>query len=555
MSETYQALYRKWRPMTFDDVVGQKHVSDTLKNSVASGRITHAYLFCGTRGTGKTSTAKIFSRAVNCENPVNGEPCNECPTCRGILDGSIMDVYEMDAASNRGVDNIREIRDEVMYIPAGCTYKVYIIDEVHMLTTEAFNAILKTLEEPPAHALFILATTEPHKIPATVLSRCQRFDFRRIGVDDIANRLNKICESEGINATPDAVELVAELGDGSMRDALSILDQCAAFGLEKLSTTNVAEIVGVADPKFLFDTAKAVAEGDIKSALTYATECIGKGKEVQNFLEEMTDHLRSLLICKATDNPMDILERTAESAAKYQAQAELFSVEQLMYCIRVLGEAIAQAKWMSTPQIAAEVCLVKLCNPAYSTEPDAILTRIEKLERRMAEGSFVQVTEEIKEIKKDVPKAEESEDAPPWNVPVEEPKAEVQENVEEEKPEIVETVSKVDGEWEYWADALQEIKKESKALFAFLYNAKAYQKGSEIRIELSNKVAHDRIAKPEGLQYLSKLFSRVAGSQLSVSACMEGQMASEDKKQTSIFDLADKKDAFGDVMTIVENSD
>ena len=552
MSETYQALYRKWRPMTFDDVVGQKHVSDTLKNSVASGRITHAYLFCGTRGTGKTSTAKIFSRAVNCENPIDGEPCNECSTCRGILDGSIMDVYEMDAASNRGVDNIREIRDEVMYIPAGCTYKVYIIDEVHMLTTEAFNAILKTLEEPPAHALFILATTEPHKIPATVLSRCQRFDFRRIGVDDIAGRLNKICESEEINATPDAIEMVAELGDGSMRDALSILDQCAAFGLEKLSTTNVAEIVGVADPKFLFDTAKAVADGDIKSAFSYATECFSKGKEVQNFLEELTQHLRSLLICKATDNPMELLERTAETTAKYQAQAEFFSIEQLMYSIRVLGEAISQAKWMSTPQVAAEVCLIKLCNPSYSTEPDAMLTRIEKLERKISSGSFVQAADEIKEIKKEISKPEEGEDAPPWDVPKEEPKPENQEDIKEEKTE---TVSVNAGEWEFWADALQEIKKESKALFAFLYNAKAYQKGNEVQLELGNKVAYDRIAKPEGIDYLAKLFSRVAGEQISVSAYMEGQIKKEEKKQTSIFDLAEKKDAFGDVITIVNNSD
>ncbi|MBQ4145640.1 MAG: DNA polymerase III subunit gamma/tau [Clostridia bacterium] len=552
MSETYQALYRKWRPMTFDDVVGQKHVSDTLKNSVASGRITHAYLFCGTRGTGKTSTAKIFSRAVNCENPIDGEPCNECSTCRGILDGSIMDVYEMDAASNRGVDNIREIRDEVMYIPAGCTYKVYIIDEVHMLTTEAFNAILKTLEEPPAHALFILATTEPHKIPATVLSRCQRFDFRRIGVDDIAGRLNKICESEEINATPDAIEMVAELGDGSMRDALSILDQCAAFGLEKLSTTNVAEIVGVADPKFLFDTAKAVADGDIKSAFSYATECFSKGKEVQNFLEELTQHLRSLLICKATDNPMELLERTAETTAKYQAQAEFFSIEQLMYSIRVLGEAISQAKWMSTPQVAAEVCLIKLCNPSYSTEPDAMLTRIEKLERKISSGSFVQAADEIKEIKKEISKPEEGEDAPPWDVSKEEPKPENQEDIKEEKTE---TVSVNAGEWEFWADALQEIKKESKALFAFLYNAKAYQKGNEVQLELGNKVAYDRIAKPEGIDYLAKLFSRVAGEQISVSAYMEGQIKKEEKKQTSIFDLAEKKDAFGDVITIVNNSD
>ena len=225
MSETYRALYRKWRPMIFEDVVGQEHVSETLKNSISANRISHAYLFCGTRGTGKTSTAKIFSRAVNCLNPQNGDPCNECEVCRGIIDGSILDVYEMDAASNSGIDNIREIRDEVIYGPTEAKYKVYIIDEAHMLTDDSFNALLKTLEEPPGHVIFILATTEPHKIPATILSRCQRFDFRRIGIDDISRRINKIVKAEGINITPDAAGLVAELADGSMRDGLSILDQ------------------------------------------------------------------------------------------------------------------------------------------------------------------------------------------------------------------------------------------------------------------------------------------------------------------------------------------
>ena len=273
----YQALYRKWRPMRFEDLVGQEHVSDTLRGAVSSGRIAHAYLFCGTRGTGKTSTAKIFSRAVNCENPTDGEPCNECPTCRGILNGTILDVYEMDAASNRGVESIREIREEVIYTPVGCKYKVYIIDEVHMLTTEAFNALLKTLEEPPAHTIFILATTDPNKIPPTVLSRCQRFDFRRIGVDDIVKRLTRITEAEKIDITPDAVELIAEIGDGSMRDAISTLDRCAAFGDEKLTTRRVGEITGIIGSEKLFDIVSAVAENNAKDALMTAGEVLNAG--------------------------------------------------------------------------------------------------------------------------------------------------------------------------------------------------------------------------------------------------------------------------------------
>ena len=324
MSETYRALYRKWRPMIFEDVVGQEHVSETLKNSISANRISHAYLFCGTRGTGKTSTAKIFSRAVNCLNPQNGNPCNECEVCRGIIDGSILDVYEMDAASNSGIDNIREIRDEVIYGPTEAKYKVYIIDEAHMLTDDSFNALLKTLEEPPGHVIFILATTEPHKIPATILSRCQRFDFRRIGIDDISRRINKIVKAEGINITPDAAELVAELADGSMRDGLSILDQCAAYAKEELRYDDIVDIVGIADKRVLFDIADRIADGNSGAALLAADGFLEKGKEVLNFIEEFIMHFRCLMICKSTDNPGELLEKTDEITERYKMQAERF---------------------------------------------------------------------------------------------------------------------------------------------------------------------------------------------------------------------------------------
>lgn len=552
MADSYQALYRKWRPMTFDDVVGQKHVSDTLKTGIATGRIAHAYLFCGTRGTGKTSTAKIFSRAVNCENPQNGEPCNECPTCRGILDGSILDVYEMDAASNRGVENIREIRDEVIYTPAGCTYKVYIIDEVHMLTAEAFNALLKTLEEPPKHALFILATTEPHKIPATVLSRCQRFDFRRIGVDDIAGRLKQIAKAEGIGATPDALELVAELGDGSMRDALSLLDQCAAFGYEELTTGLVTEIVGIADPKTLFAIADAVAEGNTKEALLQTDGFLRQGKEVQNFLEELTLHFRSLLLCKSADDPAELLERTPEAAAKFQTQAERFSMEQILYMIGVLSECLAQAKWMATPQVAAEVAMVKLCNPAYSTEPSALLARLEKLERMLAQGVAAAPAPQSAPVAALSQNSAEDGDAPPWNVPAEE-------ETPSENPSSVtsgDSLNSTEHEevWEFWADALQEVKNESKLLYAFMSNAKGILSGSTVEIELSNQVAFNKIATPQGLEYLSKLFSRISGQNLRVDAFLAGERKKQEEK-ASIFDLAKKKDLLGDKLHIIQNQE
>ena len=535
MSSSYRALYRKWRPMTFSDIVGQNHVSDTLKHGIAAGRITHAYLFCGTRGTGKTSTAKIFSRAVNCEHPIDGEPCNECPTCRGILDGSIMDVYEMDAASNRGVENIREIRDEVIYTPAGCTYKVYIIDEVHMLTQEAFNALLKTLEEPPAHALFILATTEPNKLPATVLSRCQRFDFRRISVLDIASRLRQIAEAEKIPASEDALELVAELGDGSMRDALSILDQCAAFEQEDLTAAKVSEIVGIADPKTLFSIVDAIADGDAQTALLGADALFQKGKEVQNFLEELSTHLRNLLICKSTAQPEQLLERSKETVQKYQNQAEGFSAERLIYMIKVLGEATARAKWMTAPRLAAEMALIQLANPKYSSENEALLARIEKLERMISGGvpaAAIQTAaqpnesaEKQKETKKETA-APAATDTPPWQEEEKPPIATARADAAAAEDQAAAAERNADqgaaaetaAAWGFWADALQEIKEQSKSLFAFLYNAKAYQNGSVIELELNSQVAFGRIATPKGLSYLSKLFSGVCGGTVTVKA-------------------------------------
>lgn len=562
MSE-YQAFYRKWRPTKFSDVVGQAHVTDTLRGAVSGGRIAHAYLFCGTRGTGKTSAAKILSRAVNCENPQNGEPCNECDTCKGILNGSILDVYEMDAASNRGVENIREIRDEVIYTPVGCKYKVYIIDEVHMLTAEAFNALLKTLEEPPGHAMFILATTEPHKIPATVLSRCQRFDFRRICVDDIAKRITLITDAENIDITPDAAELVAELGDGSMRDALSILDRCAAFADEKLTSDRIAEIIGIVGSQRLFSIADAVATDDSRTALFEAGEILRIGREPQNLLENLTDHFRNLLICKSADDTAGLLEKTAEAAVKYSAQAEKFSVERILYSIKTLGEYLAQAKWMSNPKIAVETAMVKLCIPSYSTDTDALLARIEKLERTVADlsggvivsaaASNNQPAATAQSASESIPDTGGADNLPPWDIdPSEEPNnapSHTEIKVSEPAPAAVQSVGQ---HWEYWTEALNEIKKESKTLFAFLYIAQAEICGNDIEIEVGSKLAYDRIATPGGIDYLSKLFSRISGSRLGVKIFIKGQRKNEADKDDgfSIKDLAAKKDILGDVMDI-----
>ena len=315
------ALYRKWRPMTFDEIVGQDQISATLKNSIKTDRIAHAYLFCGTRGTGKTTSAKIFARAVNCEHSVDGNPCNECDTCRGILDGSILDVYEMDAASNSGVNNIREIRDEVIYSPSDCKYKVYIIDEAHMLTSEAFNALLKTLEEPPGHVIFILATTEPENIIPTVLSRCQRFDFRRISPDTISSRIQKIAEKEGLTITPDAAELIASLADGSMRDGLSILEQCAATKPDGLKTADVLEITGAVDNSSLFEVADAIANNSAEAAIKVINNILNLCNEVVSLFEELISHFRALMLCKAGGDTAALLAKTSEATKTYEMQA------------------------------------------------------------------------------------------------------------------------------------------------------------------------------------------------------------------------------------------
>ena len=536
MSQMYQALYRKWRPMIFEDVVGQEHISETLRNSVRNGRIAHAYLFCGTRGTGKTTCAKILSRAVNCENPQNGNPCNECPTCRGIMDGSIMDVYEMDAASNRGVGDIRQIREEVDYAPANCKYKVYIIDEAHMITNEGFNALLKTLEEPPEYVIFVLATTEPNKILPTILSRCQRFDFRRIGVDDISQRINKICDAENIAITPDASELISELADGSMRDGLSILEQCTASFSGEIKKDTVSEIVGIVNDEVLFDLADFIANEDTLSCLKAADAFLNKGKEVSSFFDDLIAHFRNLMFCKATDKPQEIIERSGEKIEKYKAQAEKFSVERLLYSITTLCEYLAQAKWIANPKISVEMALLKLAKPQLSESADALLARLSLLESKIENGNFTVPSSPLKAENKPEKKTEEKSPAKP----------------KKETPPKTDDEGK---EWDKWEEALSIIKNESKKLYMFLFRAKAYVLGDEIEIILSNREAYERISTPEGKEYLKNLFKKVSGVDYKIIVSENGNRLKRatEPSGASITDLAKKKDLLGEVMTVTEN--
>ncbi len=529
MSEKYQALYRKWRPLTFHDVAGQDHVSETLRNSVASGRIAHAYLFCGTRGTGKTSTAKIFSRAVNCEHTNDGNPCNECETCRGILDGSILDVYEMDAASNSGIDNIREIREEVIYAPSNCRYKVYIIDEAHMLTTEAFNALLKTLEEPPEHIIFILATTEAYKIPATILSRCQRFDFKRIGASDIERRLSKIVKAEGIKITPDAIELVAELADGSMRDGLSILDQCAAYVKDELRYDDIVDIIGIADKRILFPMVDFVAEYSGGEALKAVDEFLNMGKEPAGFLEELIFHFRALMLCKSMENPGELLEKSDALIEKYKSQAEKFSLDRLVYIIQELGEYLSLAKKLSTPRISVEMAIVKISSNGNSNDAAELMSRIETLEKELEIIKSNGVTAKKTQTKSGASKLQE-EDTP----------------LKAAGPHIDEGKM-----WTKWREALAAVKEESKSLYMYLFNAKALFYGDEVELIITGDLAFEKINTPEGRTYLGELFSKIEGSELKVT--VSGKEGPRKRDAASILDIAAKKDILGDKMTVIED--
>ena len=359
----YVALYRKWRPGSFRDLVGQEHISRTLAHAIETGHIGHAYLFSGPRGTGKTSTAKILAKALNCEQGPTPEPCNVCESCRRVNDGSSMDVFEIDAASNRGIDEIRDLRETVKFAPAAGRWKVYIIDEVHMLTAEAFNALLKTLEEPPAQVVFILATTEVHKVPATIQSRCQRYDFKRITAADIEGRLQYVAQESGIKAEPEALALIAHQADGGMRDALSILDQCAALSDAAISADRVREILGLVGREWVIRLTRAIAARDAAAALTAIAELLQDGKDLRQLLGSLIRELRSVMVYQAAGK-LDGVESFETSEEFLQEMAAAFAPESFLPMIRCLHEALNELKWSSEPRITVETALLTLCRPA-----------------------------------------------------------------------------------------------------------------------------------------------------------------------------------------------
>lgn len=430
----YQALYRKWRPTVFEDVLGQSHITDTLKSQLVQNKLSHAYLFSGSRGTGKTSTAKILSRAMNCEHPVNGNPCNECHACKTALNGSAVDIVEIDAASNNRVDDARIIREEVVYAPADLKYKVYIIDEAHMLTEAAFNALLKTLEEPPAHVVFIFATTEPHKFPVTILSRCQRFDFKRITPYDTEKRIRQIIAGDGYTITDEAIGMLARLADGSMRDALSILDQCMSAGFTEIDCPQLATITGASDPQFITNFARQIIDGNLSGCFYDIRTAYENGRDMERILEDLIAHFRSVLVVKTLQSPestMEVLSVTQSAYQQYADQGQLISEERLLRYLDTLSEAIASRRYLGQPRLCLEVAVTAMVKRHDATDLQGISERLQELElklNRLSMGQPIPVAAPVMkesavqaEPVVEVPLIKSEPDEIVWDIPPEEP--------------------------------------------------------------------------------------------------------------------------------------
>lgn len=441
---SYTALYRKFRPDCFEDVKGQEHIVTTLKNQILANRIGHAYLFCGTRGTGKTSIAKLFAKAVNCEKPKeDGSPCGECRSCIAVQAGVSMNVIEIDAASNNGVDNIREIKDEVQYSPTEGRYKVYIIDEVHMLSIGAFNALLKTLEEPPSYVIFILATTEAHKIPITILSRCQKYDFKRISIQTIADRLMELMEIEQINVEEKAIRYIAKAADGSLRDALSLLDQCLAFYMNQdLTYDKVLEILGAVDTEVFSKLLRKIIADDTLGCIRQLEELIMSGKELSQFTIDFTWYMRNLLLVQTAEHVEEVLDVSTENRIALEEEAKMIAPEILMRYIRVFSELSGQIKYSSQKRVLTEIALIKLTKPSMETNYDSILNRLSLIEKQLEEGVIVAADKTgIGQVNSDMAEGKNGEKQPP--VKPEELQRAVPEEVQEAvnaMPEIIRTI-------------------------------------------------------------------------------------------------------------------
>lgn len=471
-------LYRKWRPRCFADVAGQEHITSTLANEIVSGKVSHAYLFTGSRGTGKTTCAKIFAKAVNCLHPVDGNPCNECEVCRGIDDGTILDVIELDAASNNGVDNIRDIIEESNFTPVNARYRVYIIDEVHMLSTGAFNALLKTLEEPPEHVKFVLATTEVHKIPSTILSRCQRFDFHRITPEAIAKRVMFVAGQENIDLTEESAFLIARIADGALRDALSLLDRCSGSG-EKITPDIVSAAAGLAQKGYLFSLVDAVKERDISSAFDLINTLHNNACDMERLCTELLNHFRNLMIIKTVKNPESLIICVDDDMVQYKQQSENFTLQNILYCLSVIESGLVALKNSINKRIETEMTVVRLCSPELSEDNSALIQRIERLEEIFKNGIKVEA------VKKDIKPAakEEKKDEAPLPPP---PPVDEESYAQSATSPVQNNDPGVDTPFTSWGEVIQELQNTDRPLTGILTGSSAFIRGDHLLIKCDN---------------------------------------------------------------------
>lgn len=507
----HKALYRAYRPQTFKDVVGQEHIIRTLKNQIQNNNVGHAYLFCGTRGTGKTSTAKIFARALNCQNSVDEEPCNECEVCKDILSDNIMDVIEIDAASNNSVDDIREIRENVKYTPAKCKYKVYIIDEVHMLSQGAFNALLKTLEEPPSYVIFILATTEPHKIPATILSRCQRFDFKRVTVKDMSTRMKEICDDVNVVVDDRALNLIARNSQGALRDALSILDQCMSFSENDIEYKDVVDLLGTVNIEQLFEMAEYVIKEDTKKCLEILNEFVVWGKDIKNLIDDLIDHFRNLMVCKVSSDLDEIISLPEEIVKQLKAQASTIEVNDIIRILNILSTTQDAIKVSSNPRVLAEVSIMKLSQPMFDESKESLLKRISNLEEVIKSGKInINNNVEIESKKEDKETSEKNE-------------VEAEEEVfyEEVKSEDVELIEKS------WENILTHIKKDKNMpVYAILREAKEFNVSANnlyIVFDDNFAFAKNKLSDEKTRNYIESVIREILNRSFSIKIILKSE--------------------------------
>ena len=551
----HKALYRKWRPQVFSDVSGQGHITETLMHEVEAGRLSHAYLFTGSRGTGKTTCAKILSKAVNCLNPQNGNPCNECEVCRGIDDGSILDVTEIDAASNNGVDNIRDLREEANFTPAVAKYRVYIIDEVHMLSTGAFNALLKTLEEPPSHVLFILATTEVHMLPATILSRCQRFDFRRIPPEDIAKRLLLVSQNEQITLAEDAAMLIARIADGALRDALSILDQCASFS-EDISVNTVSKAAGLLGKDYLFEISDAIKNQDSSTILNIIDRLHASSCDMERLVSELVNHFRNIMIVKTTKRPEEFVVCTPDELNRYREFASDITYGTILYIMETLCTESSQLKYSAHQRAKVETTLIRLCSPALSTDNSALVARIDELQAQImmlkANGvsatpvtSQPQQTEIIREtrvieesspitetiqvssetpLQSEKPQYTRDEEPPlPAEPPVMTPV--IEEPVTPKAPVDMALVTESDKALPFtaWSNCVEQFGKINKPLYPMLQGSEAFRAGNTVFIKSKSPAFPALFKNKSNFDQIQEAIMRATGEKLRPAIYSDGE--------------------------------